>query len=75
LPAYLAIGIGWSLTLWTLAAGFVAPVWLNLLGSSISIPTFSTLVFLSHLTWGISLGLLTALGYRHVTPWLDRRLQ
>jgi two-component system OmpR family sensor kinase len=75
LPAYLAIGIGWGLTLWTLAAGFVAPVWLNLLGISMPIPTFSTVILLSHLTWGISLGLFTALGYKHVTPYLARLQQ
>ncbi|MDZ7849488.1 MAG: HAMP domain-containing sensor histidine kinase [Halodesulfurarchaeum sp.] len=71
-PAYVAMGIGWGLTLWALAAGFVAPLWLNLLGISMPIPTFSTVILLSHLAWGISLGVLTALGYRHVTPWLVR---
>lgn len=72
LPAYTAIGIGWALTLWILAAGFIAPIWLNLLGISMSIPTFSKIILLSHLTWGISLGVLTALGYEYVTPWLSR---
>jgi signal transduction histidine kinase len=75
LPAYVAIGIGWGLTLWALAAGFVAPLWLNLLGNSMPIPTFSKVILLSHLTWGISLGLLTGLGYKHVTPWLARLQQ
>jgi signal transduction histidine kinase len=72
LPAYVAIGIGWALTLWTLAAGFVAPIWLNLLGIAVPVPSFSNVLLVSHLAWGISLGVLTALGYEYVTPRLAR---
>ncbi|MEF8827071.1 MAG: HAMP domain-containing sensor histidine kinase [Halapricum sp.] len=72
-PAYLMIGVGWGLVLWLLAAGFVAPIWLRLLGFPESVPNLSARLLGTHLIWGISLGPLTALGYRHITPWLERR--
>jgi signal transduction histidine kinase len=69
---YLAIGILWSLTLWTVAAGVVAPLWLRILGIPAAIPSLSVSVLISHIVWGVSLALLTAWGYRYVTPVLAR---
>jgi two-component system OmpR family sensor kinase len=71
-PAYIGIGIAWALVLWVGAAGFVAPVWLTLLGRPVPIPNISVMLLWSHLAWGVSLGVLTALGYRHVTPLVAR---
>lgn len=60
--------------LWIAAAGVVAPAWLQLLGVDASVPTLTVDRLLTHVTWGVSLGLLTALGYRHLTPRLARWL-
>ncbi|WP_276258467.1 ATP-binding protein [Haloglomus litoreum] len=66
-PAYVVLGAAWGLAVWLVAAGFVAPIWLRLLGTPVPVPTFSGLLLVNHLVWGGSLGLLTALGYRYVT--------
>lgn len=71
-PAYVGIGIAWAVVLWVVAAGVVAPVWLTLLGRPTPIPNLSVMLLWSHLAWGVSLGALTALGYRYVTPFLTR---
>ena len=71
-PACAAIGVGWALALWVGAAGVIAPAWLTLLGQPVPIPNLSAVLLWSHLVWGTSLGVLTALGYRYVTPWLTR---
>ncbi|MDZ7702531.1 MAG: HAMP domain-containing sensor histidine kinase [Halobacteriales archaeon] len=70
-----AVGVGlvWSLALWVLAAGVVAPIWLRLLGIPASIPNLTASLFVAHVSWGISLGLLTVVGYRYVMPWFARR--
>jgi two-component system OmpR family sensor kinase len=70
--AVIAIGIGWGVVLWTIAAGVVAPIWLNLLGFSQDIPTFQGFLFWSHLAWGLTLAVLTLVGYRYVVPRLVR---
>ncbi|MFB6296320.1 MAG: sensor histidine kinase [Halobacteriales archaeon] len=70
----IAIGLGWALTLWAVAAGVIAPIWLQLIGIQAPIPNLDAVLLLSHLAWGASLGLLTPIGYRYVTPWLARRL-
>lgn len=67
---YVAIGIIWSIVVWIIAASFIAPIWLHLLGISASIPTFSLRLLASHLAWGSSLGALTAVGYTYGMPWL-----
>jgi signal transduction histidine kinase len=67
---HLAVGLGWGLVLWLVAAGLVSPVWLRLLGIPASIPNLSMRLLVTHLAWGLSLGLLTAWGYRHLTPRL-----
>jgi signal transduction histidine kinase len=66
-PSYVLLGAVWALVLWIVAAGIIAPAWLILLGVSVPIPTFSPVLLASHLVWGVSLGALTALGYRSVT--------
>ena len=66
--AVVAIGLAWGVVLWTVAAGFVAPIWLALLGFDVSIPTFTAYLLLSHLAWGLTLAVLTVAGYRYVTP-------
>ncbi len=69
---YVAVGTAWGVVLWALAAGFVSPIWLRLLGFPAPIPSFSGMLLVAHLAWGSSLGLLTALGYRSVAPKLAR---
>lgn len=68
--AYLAVGLGWSIVLWSIAASLVGPVWLQLLGLPVPLPNFSVDILLSHLVWGVTLAILTSLGFEHVTPWL-----
>jgi len=70
LPAYVLVGAGWGLVLWFVAAGFVSAVWLRLLGVPADIPSLSGVTLVAHLAWGPSLGVLTALGYRHLSPRL-----
>ncbi|WP_311170612.1 sensor histidine kinase [Halobellus ordinarius] len=72
IAAYVSIGIGWAVCLWIVAAGVIAPIWLRLIGIAAAIPNLSTTLFFSHLAWGIVLGVLTPLGYRHVVPWIER---
>jgi two-component system OmpR family sensor kinase len=67
---HVLIGVGWAVVLWAVAAGVVAPVWLRLLGIPARIPSFTMHLLASHLVWGASLGVLTAVGYRFVA---DRR--
>jgi len=71
---FVGVGLAWSLLLWAGAAGVVAPVWLRLLGVPAAIPNLSVALLVSHLVWGLSLGVLTAAGYRYAVPVLDRRL-
>lgn len=67
---YVAVGIGWGIVLWVFAAGLIAPFWLRLLGIPVSIPSFSGVLLVNHVVWGISLSLLTVWGDRYVSPWL-----
>ena len=71
-PAYLALGVAWGIVLWIFAASVVAPAWLQLLGDSAPLPNFAFDLLVNHVVWGVILGLLTALGYRYVTSWLER---
>lgn len=71
-PAYVAIGTAWGLVLWIVAAGFISPIWLQLLGIPAPIPSLSEMLLVAHLLWGSSLGALTALGYTYIVPWFDR---
>jgi two-component system OmpR family sensor kinase len=67
---YVGVGAGWGAVLWFLAAGFVSPIWLRLLGEPRPVPTLSPWLLVTHLVWGVSLGLLTAAGYAYAVPWL-----
>ena len=70
---YVGIGAAWGLVLWAGAAGVIAPLWLQLLGIPAPIPNISTTSLVPHLVWGVSLGAMTAWGYRHAIPWVRRR--
>ena len=70
---YEITGVLWGLVVWVVAASFIAPVWLRLLGIPAGVPDFSGRLLVSHLVWGLSLGALTSFGYRYVTPRLTGR--
>jgi len=72
-PAYVAIGTGFGVSLWFVAAGVVSPVWLQLLGIPAPLPNLTAVSLVAHLVWGATLGTLTALGYRYVVPRFERR--
>jgi signal transduction histidine kinase len=71
-PVYLALGVAWGIALWIFAASVVAPAWMQLLGNSAPIPNFALDILVNHVVWGAVLGLLTVLGYRHVTSWFEQ---
>ena len=56
------VSVIWGALVWLGAASVVAPLWLQLVGIEASVPSFSGPLLASHLVWGFSLGLLTALG-------------
>ncbi|MFC7020783.1 MULTISPECIES: ATP-binding protein [Haloarcula] len=68
LSTYVGVGLAWGVVLWAVAASVVGPVWLRLLGIPAPVPRFSVSILVSHVVWGLSLGLLTAWGYRSVVP-------
>ena len=68
--SYLAVGLGWGLFLWLFAAGFVAPIWLQLIGIPASLPNLTVTFLVAHVVWGLALGGATAVGHRFVLPWL-----
>jgi hypothetical protein len=66
------VGLGWGVLLWIVAAGIIAPIWLQLIGIPASIPNLSIRLLVNHVAWGLSLGLLTAAGSRFIVRWSDR---
>jgi len=68
MATYVVVGTAWGLVLWFVAAGFISPIWLSLVGISAPIPSLSEMLLVSHLAWGSSLGVLTAVGYRYIVP-------
>ena len=70
LGATVGIGVAWSVVLWAGAAGVVMPIWLTLVGLPTPIPTLALTPLLTHLLWGVSMGLLVSLGYEHAAPRL-----
>jgi signal transduction histidine kinase/uncharacterized membrane protein YagU involved in acid resistance len=70
--AVVGLGAAWGVVVWVVAAGFVAPLWLRLLGVPVPLPSFDPTLLLSHLLWGVSLAALTVVGHQHVTPYLTR---
>ncbi|MFB6311290.1 MAG: histidine kinase, partial [Salinirussus sp.] len=67
----LVVGLLWATFVWLVAASFVAPVWLQLSGVPVDVPNFSTRLLASHLVWGATLAITTALGYRTLQPRLS----
>ncbi|MDX1745620.1 MAG: sensor histidine kinase, partial [Halobacteriales archaeon] len=63
------IGILWALSLSLIAAGFVMPVWLRLVGLPAPLPSFNPASVAGHSIWGIVLGGSYHVGLR----WLDSR--
>lgn len=77
LGLYVAVAVAWGVLVWFVAASFVAPTWLRLLGIPASIPNFSGEILLNHLAWGLTLGVVTRIGYRYgltYTSLLSRRV-
>jgi two-component system OmpR family sensor kinase len=64
------LSVAWSLVLWAGAAGLVMPLWLNLVGIAADVPNLALTPLLTHLTWGLSMGLLVSVGYRRIAPLL-----
>lgn len=50
------VGVGWGAVLWFVAAGFVMPVWLSILGQPTTLPNLTPIGLLAHLLWGLTLG-------------------
>jgi signal transduction histidine kinase/uncharacterized membrane protein YagU involved in acid resistance len=65
---YYGVALGWSLALWLVAAGFIMPVWLSLVGIEVSLPNLSAVALLGHLLWGGSLAALYRYGCRVWPP-------
>lgn len=51
-----ALGTGYGVVLWFVAAGFVMPVWLTLVGVPAPIPSLDPTSLLGHVVWGALLG-------------------
>lgn len=66
LTVYTGLAILWGLALWIGAASIIAPLWLNLLGITVPLPNPTVRFLFTHLAWGVTLGPLTALGYRYL---------
>jgi len=54
-------GLGWGTVLWFAAAGFVMPIWLQLLDIPTPLPRLTLIGFVAHAIWGGTLGLSYAL--------------
>ncbi|WP_336330391.1 ATP-binding protein [Haloarcula sp. CGMCC 1.2071] len=63
---YYGVAVGWSLALWLVAAGFIMPVWLSLVGIEASLPNLTALTLVGHLLWGGSLAVLYRAGCRRL---------
>jgi len=51
-----ALGLGWGMVLWLLAAGILMPIWLSIVGVPTSIPNLSRAGFVGHAVWGVVVG-------------------
>ena len=51
-----AVGVGYGVLLWLVAAGFVMPVWLNAVGVDAAVPTLNAVSLAGHTVWGAVLG-------------------
>jgi len=61
------IGVAYGVGVWVVAAGFVMPVWLRVLGVPTPVPNLTAAGLVGHVLWGATLGGLFAFGRR----WLD----
>lgn len=52
----IAVGVGWGLYLWLVAAGFLMPLWLLLVGQPASVPNLTPASLVGHVVWGATLG-------------------
>jgi len=55
-----ALGVGWGVALWLVAAGLIMPVWLIAVDQPATLPDLSPIGLLAHLLWGGLLGGLYA---------------
>jgi signal transduction histidine kinase len=74
LRATVGLGVAWGLVLWAVAGGVVMPVWLNLVGIPAPVPNVAMTPLVTHVVWGVVLGVSVAVGYDHVAPHLTGRL-
>jgi two-component system OmpR family sensor kinase len=61
------IGIAYGVAIWVVAAGFVMPAWLRVLGVAAPIPNLTAAGLLGHVLWGATLGGVFAFGRQ----WMD----
>ncbi|WEL16875.1 Signal transduction histidine kinase, contains PAS domain [Halorhabdus sp. SVX81] len=54
----LAVGMGWAIVLWLVAAGVIMPLWLRLVGEPAMLPSLSLPSLLTHLIWGATMSVL-----------------
>jgi signal transduction histidine kinase len=66
-------GLGWGTVLWFVAAGFVMPAWLSILGQPATLPNLTPIGLLAHLLWGLTLGLSYTLLGR--LSWFEQCVQ
>lgn len=58
LPGAVAMGAGYGIALWFVAAGVVMSLWLNAIGIPAPLPALDAVSLVAHLVWGASLGAL-----------------
>jgi two-component system OmpR family sensor kinase len=61
------LGVAYGVGIWVVAAGFVMPIWLRVLGLSAPVPNLTAAGLLGHVLWGATLGGVFAFGRR----WLN----
>lgn len=59
-PTGALIGALWGGLLWLVAAGIIMPLWLQLVGVSAVLPNLTGIGLLTHLVWGVTVGVLYA---------------
>jgi two-component system OmpR family sensor kinase len=63
----IALGFGFGLVLWLVAAGVIMPLWLRAVGIPASVPNLVFRGFVSHSIWGVSIAVL----YHAGDSWLE----
>lgn len=64
-----AVAVALGLFLWLVAVGIVTPVWLQLVGVEATIPNLSVDALVSHLVWGLTLGITYTLALDSLPEW------